>query len=212
MSLKISEEEYKRRLSIAKYNLEKYLNITNYYTSEELEKYYAKIDSYLRIRIDENVFLKNLIEKTIFFRSLGYSLEDISKMIYNFPSLLHMDKREVLIKYLLLGKIVVSNTLVCDRDDIILNHTKDLICGKELLYARIMFFLTVDDINQRKNEITRRKTLKITSNEFFNTYRIDKQKLLKLFPFNSASMKIICSWKENEDVMKKLFDNGIELK
>ena len=61
MSLKISEEEYKRRLSIAKYNLEKYLNITNYYTSEELEKYYAKIDSYLRIRIDENVVLKNLI-------------------------------------------------------------------------------------------------------------------------------------------------------
>lgn len=169
MSLKISEEEYKRRLSIAKYNLEKYLNITNYYTSEELEKYYAKIDSYLRIRIDENVFLKNLIEKTIFFRSLGYSLEDISKMIYNFPSLLHMDRRDVLIKYLLLGKIVVSNTLVCDRDDIMLNHTKDLICGKELLYARIMFFLTVDDINQRKNEITRRKTLKITSNEFFNT-------------------------------------------
>lgn len=212
MPLKISEEEYKRRLSFAIYNLEKYLNITNYYNNEELEKYYDKIDGYLRIRIDENMFLKNLIEKTIFFKSLGYSLKDISKMIYNFPSLLHMDKRDVLIKYLLLGKIVVSNTLVCDRDNIMLNHTKDLICSKELLYARIMFFLTTGNINQRKNEITRRKTLKITSNEFFKTYRIDKQKLLKLFPFNNGSMKIICSWKENEEVMKKLLDNGIELK
>lgn len=212
MSLKISEEEYKRRLDSVKYNLEKYLNISNYYKKEELVKYYDKMNSYLRTRIDDNVFLNNLIEKTILLKSLGYSLKDISRMIYNFPSLLHMDKRDVLIKYLLLGKIVVSNTTFCDRDNIMINHTKDLICSKELLYARIMFFLTSENINQRKCDITRRKVLKNTSEEFLTSYKINKQQLLKLFPFNNNSMKIICSWNENEEIVNKLINNGIELK
>ena len=184
--------------------LEEYLHLSNYYNSEQIQKFYEKILNGSFKRMTEDKILEYIETFIDLFQLLDFNEFEIITAINNEPSLLHADKYDLLSKYLILSKVVDKDGICC-RDDIFINHPKDLRISLKLLYARIMFLINNQDV-MRNSNITRRKVLKITNEEFRKIYcrNITNDELISLYPFNSEDYQNIFNWPENLHIKEKI--------
>ena len=137
------------------------LFLLEHLTKDECVKFREKIEKYLNNRSSKETFFKNLDGTVEFLEKIGLNYHEIIMCIFNWPSIIHSDKNDLLYKYLVLGIPKRYNLSDIDRDDILVNHPKDLMTGIDTVYARIMFFLSEESKDvTRKNVITRRKLLK----------------------------------------------------
>lgn len=184
--------------------IEKRLFVSTLLSAEKANNFYNTIAKYLSNRSRVITFLENLDKTIQFYELMGFTYEKMLFSIERWPSIIHAQKEDLLYKYLLLGKLVNSNGLP-GRDDIVLNSPKDLMTGLDTLYARTMYFLS--DISKgvvRTENITRRKLLKITNEEFMKSYFVSKEELLKMFPFDYSCMAEVMSWPENKEIVDKM--------
>lgn len=112
---------------------------------ELLSRLYEQVEDYLKeLRFSsEETFNTYLLDLKDFFYRIGYSYEDAVEVIINWPSIIHTAKNELFYKYLILGKVVNSDTLECDRDNILKNHPKDFITSPKVMYARIKWLISL---------------------------------------------------------------------
>lgn len=199
--------------------LEDKLFLSCFLTDEEIKIFHSKILEYIGNRTPFETFKVNLDNTILFFEKvLGYNYNQIITCIGNWPSVIHADKEDLFYKYLLLSKVHNIN-----RDDIFVNHPKDLMIGLNLLNARIEFFSSDESENLvRKKEITRRKLFKTTSQEFEISYSITKEQLLKKYPYderlfgdlfsNDCNRLVVVNYsryKNGYEIVKKgMSDNG----
>ena len=142
----------------------------------EIEKFYEIISGYLKNRSTEETFLKNIDETISFFVLVGVDYRDMLISIMNWPAIIHANKEELFIKFLMLAEIVSWRTGELARMNILINHPKDLMTGIDTIYARISFLSSDSGKALLRNEgITRRKILKVTHTEFEDMYRISKE-------------------------------------
>ena len=77
--------------------LEQFLN------EKEIEKFYAMISHYLLNRSTKDTFLKNIDETISFFELVGVDYRDMLISIMNWPAIIHANKEELFIKFLMLN-------------------------------------------------------------------------------------------------------------
>lgn len=176
------------------------LDLREFLSPLQIEKFYLIIAKYLTNRTTLETFKANFEETLDFYSSLDISLGDALSSIMKWPSVMHANKEELFKKYLLLAKVVDASTGEPVRDDVIINHPKDLMTGFELMYARTMFFLNPELDMVRNNNITRRKLIKTTNDEFEQIYGISKADILSRYPVPENILDILLSWDENGKV------------
>ena len=170
----------------------------------EIEKFYETISGYLKNRSAEETFLKNIDETISFYELVGVDYRDMLISIMNWPAIIHANKEEIFIKFLMLAEIVSWRTGELARMNILINHPKDLMTGIDTIYARLSFLSSNSGKALLRNEgITRRKILKVTHSEFAEMYKIGKKELLELFPFTEEALKEIMSLKANREYVEK---------
>ena len=194
-------------------NLKQYLSdrlcLDQFITSEEKKNFFAIISHYLLNRSTIETFIKNLEETVLFYEFVGVSYTDMIRSICNWPAVIHANKEELFIKYLLLADVVSYRTGELARDNILINHPKDLMTGLDTIYARIRFLQSEDaEVFLRNERITRRKVLKITHSEFEEIYRVDKESLLKMYPFTPDALEDIKEWELNRELVEKYEKKG----
>lgn len=194
--------------------LEKKLFLKEFLTSNECIEFYEKISSYLANRSKVETFYNNLDETISFLEKLGLDYRSIITSIYNWPAIIHSDKKALLDKVLLIRSIEGKGISNINSIDIIVNHPKDLMTGIDTIYARIQFFLSdaSKDVT-RKDAITRRKLFKITNSEFENSYFISKDQLISNYPYTEKIENYIRSLEINKDIVDKFNkkDDNIKL-
>lgn len=176
------------------------LKLDEILTDEEKNLFWETLDKYLTDnRIPFNTFLHYLDSTRILYVTLlHFSLKDMIKAIMISPSIIHSSKNDLYDKYLILAKISPAKDL-SGRDDIFLNHPTDLRIGINTLYSRIMFLL---DIGILSKNITRNKLLKITNEEFVETYNISKETLINRYPFDKKALDKVKNWPENKEFLQ----------
>ncbi len=187
------------------------LFLLEHLTKDECVKFREKIEKYLNNRSSKETFFKNLDGTVEFLEKIGLNYHEIIMCIFNWPSIIHSDKNDLLYKYLVLGIPKRYNLSDIDRDDILVNHPKDLMTGIDTVYARIMFFLSEESKDvTRKNVITRRKLLKITNKEFEEFYGISRDNIVSKYPFTKDSLKNVLSLDYNKEVVERFYGNSKE--
>ena len=170
----------------------------------EIERFYSMISHYLLNRSAQDTFLKNIDETVNFFELLGVNYRDMLISMMNWPAIIHANKEELFIKFLLLAEVVSYKTGELARYNILINHPKDLMTGIDTIYARLCYLKTDDAKILLRNEgLTRRKILKVTHTEFEDMYGIGKEELLFKFPFTHDSLKDIMNWEANREFVEK---------
>lgn len=186
--------------------LDNILNLTKNLNDVELEQFYMIMENYLKSRsLIETVFynlnmLKSCLEEE------GLDEKEIIYAIMNNPSYIHADKADLSLCFAIISVIQDSKTGNYMKDDIIINNGKLLRGNASLLYARvkhIMHLIDTEDPILRNKYITIRKVLKITNQEFENTYKMSKEDLLSRYPFVFGSIEEINSWNEKYMSMKE---------
>lgn len=178
--------------------LEQFLN------EKEIEKFYAMISHYLLNRSTQETFLKNIDETISFFELVGVDYRDMLISIMNWPAIIHSNKEELFIKFLMLANVVSWRTGELARYNILINHPKDLMTGIDTIYARLTYLQTEHAKVMLRNEgLTRRKILKVTHTEFEEMYRINKEDLLTTYPFTPEALKEIMSWESNREFVER---------
>lgn len=175
------------------------LDLEEFLKPIEVKKFYLIIAKYLTNRTTSETFEKNFEETLDFYSFLGFSISDALHGIMGWPAIMHANKEELLKKYLVLAKVVDSSNVPI-RDDIMVNHSKDLMTGFDLLYARTMFFLDADLDMVRHDNITRRKLIKTTNDEFEKIYRISRESLLDRYEVPKNVLDSLLSWDENDEI------------
>ena len=190
-------EELKRVLN-EKLFLEQFLN------EKEIEKFYAMVSHYLLNRSTQGTFLKNIDATIEFFEMVGVNYRDMLTSMMNWPAIIHSNKDELLIKFMLLADVVSFRTGELARYNILINHPKDLMTGIDTIYARLCYLQSDHAKILLRNEgITRRKVLKVTHSEFEEMYRINKEDLLSRYPFTPEALEDIMSWESNREFVEK---------
>lgn len=184
--------------------LEDRLFVKEYLTPELEIKFYEIIFNYLKNRTAVETFDNNLRDTVSFYEIVGVSYPDMIKSIMNWPSIIHADKNELFKKYLLLALVVNSEDNSCDRDNIIVNHPKDLMTGFDTIYARIMHLSKLSSEGELRTErITRRKLFKITNSEFEQSYGLSKEDLLRIYPVNGMVFEVLKQHNLNKELVEK---------
>ena len=190
-------DELKRILN-EKLFLEQFLN------KDEIDKFYAMISHYLLNRSTQETFLKNIDETISFYELVGVDYRDMLISMMNWPAIIHSNKEELFIKFLLLANVVSWRTGELARYNILINHPKDLMTGIDTIYSRLCYLQSEHAKILLRNEgLTRRKILKVTHNEFEEMYKINKEELLSKFPVTPEAIKEIMSWESNREFVEK---------
>ena len=122
----------------------------------------------------------------------------------NWPAIIHSNKEELFIKFLMLANVVSWRTGELARYNILINHPKDLMTGIDTIYARLCYLQTDHAKIMLRNEgLTRRKILKVTHSEFEEMYKINKEDLLSNYPFTPEALKEIMSWESNREFVER---------
>lgn len=185
------------------------LFLDSFLDEEHLIDFYLRIDKYLKNRSSVKTFFNNVDETISFLEKIGLDYNQIILCIYNWPSIIHADKKDLFNKYLLIIKPLHYGLGDYDRDDILINHPKDFMTGIDTLYARIEFFLSPssNDVT-RKEMITRRKLFKVTHSEFELMYNIKKDVLLSMYPLTDDIIKSIMEYDENKEVVGRFYGDS----
>ena len=189
-----------------KNKLEELLFLKEFLSPEEEESFYVMVETYLKNRSSIDTFYSNLKETIHFYETIGIETKDMLHSIMLFPSIIHANKDDLLFKYMLLFKIKKPETGLTSRNEIIINHPKDLMTGAETIYSRI-YFLSENAENYRTNDITRRKVLKTTSAEFKETYGLSKEELLQKYPLTPQIVESIINLPQNKELVQKYEEN-----
>ena len=189
-------------------DLKKVLNdklfLEQFLDEKEIEKFYAMISHYLLNRSTKDTFLKNIDETISFFELVGVDYRDMLISMMNWPAIIHSNKEELFIKFLMLANVVSFRAGELARYNILINHPKDLMTGIDTIYARLCYLQTEHAKVLLRNEgLTRRKILKVTHTEFEEMYKINKEELLSKFPFTKEALKDIMSWESNREFVEK---------
>ena len=184
------------------------LCLREYLDDSQREEFYSVISEYLKNRSSMDALAKNLDELNDFFRKLNYDYISEITVIKNWSAIIHTDKNDLFYKYLVMARILNKDTFESIRDDELLNHGKDFMTSIRLLYARVRYLDAHPEL-VGGSFITRRKTLKITNEEFLNSYNISKDALLQLFPWNREALELVLSWEENSEILANLETVGV---
>ena len=187
---------------VLKQKLEEILFIKENLNPIQEEKFYLIMSKYLLNRSAIDTFLKNLNETVKFYELIGVTYDKMLTSIMKWPAIIHSDKNDLYHKYLLLAGIVNINTGECDRDNIFIEHPKDLMTGFDTIYARMMYFKR-SDANVKNEYITRRKVFKTTNTEFKDFYGVSKEELLRLYPVNESVIEEIKGWEQNRELVAR---------
>ena len=79
------------------------LFLLEHLTKDECVKFREKIEKYLNNRSSKETFFKNLDGTVEFLEKIGLNYHEIIMCIFNWPSIIHSDKNDLLYKYLVLG-------------------------------------------------------------------------------------------------------------
>ncbi len=187
-----------------KMELDKRLFLDQFVTPEVKETFFSIIEKYLGNRSRIETFLNNLDGTIEFYELIGIDYADMISSIMNWPAIIHADKKELFVKYLLLADVVSWRTGELARENILVNHPKDLMTGVDTIYARIAYLSTDNGTLLLRNEnLTRRKILKVTHNEFEEMYHIDKERLLERFPLTVESLETVKEWDLNRELVER---------
>lgn len=189
-------------------NLKQILNeklfLEQFLDEKEIEKFYAMISHYLLNRSTQETFLKNIDETISFFELVGVNYREMLISMMNWPAIIHSNKEELFIKFLMLANVVSWRTGELARYNILINHPKDLMTGIDTIYARLTYLQTENAQALLRNEgLTRRKILKVTHSEFEEIYRINKKDLLSTYPFTQEALEDIMNWESNREFVER---------
>lgn len=180
------------------------LFLEQFLTEKEIETFFEVISNYLLNRSTKETFLKNIDGTIGFYELVGVEYRDMIFSIMKWPAIIHADKEELFIKFLMLADVISWRTGELARMNILINHPKDLMTGIETIYSRLCYLQSDYGKNVLRNEgITRRKILKVTHGEFAKMYKIGKKELLELFPFTEEALEEIKNWKSNREFVEK---------
>lgn len=184
--------------------IEEKLFVSSFLSPDETKRFNTIIDTYVKkIRLTKealSIYLDNINK---FYEIVGINQVNKLHSIMKWPSIIHANPMELLNKYMIMG--YMDNTLeYSERDNILINHPKDLITSTSLLYARIMYFKTEEDTNTRNDSLSRKKIIKTTNNEFETSYNITKEALINKYPFNEIAKNNVYSLDSNKEIINKL--------
>lgn len=189
--------------------LEEKLFLSSFLDEKKCDEFYQMISNYLKNRSSLETFAKNLDDLKDLYEILNIDHKSMLNSIMVWPAIIHANKQELLYKYLVSTTVVDSKGFSA-RKDILINHPKWFMTSLSLIYARVMFFLNEESNNvTRKNEITSRKIFRITNDDFFKSYGLTKEELIKKYPINEEGLKNILSWEENTEIYEKLKERNI---
>lgn len=184
--------------------LKEKLFLEQFLDEREIEKFYAMVSHYLLNRSTQETFLKNIDATIEFFELVGVDYRDMLISMMNWPAIIHSNKEELFIKFMLLSDVVSFRTGELARYNILINHPKDLMTGIDTIYARLCYLQSEDAKVLLRNEgLTRRKILKVTHSEFEDMYKISKEDLLSQYPFTVDALNEIKSWESNREFVEK---------
>ena len=191
-------------IDVCKNILEDKLNISCFLNEEEQNVFCKQIYSYIYPRIMTNTILISYLDETItFLQKLDFSHEDIISTLYNSPSLLQANKRDMLSKYLMLSPIVDSNGKKI-RKDIMINSPKHLVRSASSIYARIIYLLNIG-----LSSITKWYVLKMTNKEFEERFHITNDELMKMYPYDDSKINELLEWPGNEEIKEKITQSRV---
>lgn len=188
--------------------------ILNRFKFDNEEQYKVLCDSLVNYIINcraSSKYFKGNIDKIIdTFKLLNYSEQEIICMITKEPSLLHEDKDKMLWKILLFAKVYDRDTNESIRLSKLINNPRILRISEDVLYARIKYLESeIGKTYLRKDGfLSYRQIIKCTHEEFKNSYGIDKDKLLELYPFDEKAQRDVIFWKENETLLNNIYEKG----
>ncbi len=180
--------------------LEKRLNLKKYYNSKQIDEFYDSLDKYV---IKRKIYLNDLTdcldEGLDYLNLLGFNFAESIEIFKNYPPIIHVNKRDFLTKYLLLACLKEKDgTLI--RKEIVLYNPKYLIIGLKTLYARYKFFLE----QQRSKYLTKYYLLKMTNQEFKNTFDLGMDEVIETYPFDETVIKEFLDWPENKEIKENI--------
>ena len=184
--------------------LKEKLFLEQFLDEREIEKFYAMVSHYLLNRSTQETILKNIDATIEFFELVGVDYRDMLISMMNWPAIIHSNKEELFIKFMLLSDVVSFRTGELARYNILINHPKDLMTGIDTIYARLCYLQSEHAKVLLRNEgLTRRKILKVTHSEFEDMYKISKEDLLSQYPFTGDALNEIKSWESNREFVEK---------
>ncbi len=181
--------------------LDKKLNLNKILKEEEKNNFINAINKYFSTnRVTFDYFIKHLDRFIILYTYiLHFNLKDVINAITSSPTVIQEETEELFLKYLILAKMDnVGN--IQGRDDVFINHPKDLRIGINNLYGRLMFLLSGNGITRNDN-ISRKKLLTMTNDNWETTYKITKEQLINKYPLNKENIEEIKNWEENKNLL-----------
>ncbi len=176
---------------------------------EKYEKFYFTLINYVKnVRRKLDTFKNNINDVIELFISCGYNNNQIIDILTIEPSLLHSDKNSIFWRLLLLGKIYETSNNMCVRDEYIIVNPRILRISQDVMYARIKY-LESDEIKfklRKTDFLSVRQIVKNTHKEFKDSYGIDKDTLLALYPFDKKAQLEVISWHENKELLDNIYN------
>ena len=131
-------------------------------------------------------------------------------MVSKSPSILHLDKDDLLWRFLLLGKVIDTKTGKLARETYVLEKPRTFTISQDVLYARIKYLESEDGMpyRRKKDYLTVRQIIGSSKEEFENSYKISNDELLKKFPFDNAAQLEVVGWDVNEEILNTIWEKG----
>lgn len=181
--------------------LEERLNFESCFNLQETNEFINSIQQYLkRKEMTVKTFLRRMDETLELFDFLGFNYYESLTAIKNYPSIVQANKKDYFTKYLILGSLGIDeNNNEEYRKEIVIEHPKYLITSHKTLYARFKFLL-----EKSTKYLTKYYLLKITNQDFYNTFNIHNDDLIAKYPFNDAAFEEILKLPENAKYFNKI--------
>ncbi len=186
----------------SKREISKILNIDYFFDDKTKTLFFDVLEKYMeKKRKTIGVLLKDLDTTINFFNLINYDKERVAYIILRNPSILHSNKNDLYLKYLILDILGYDND-VSLRDKIFISKPKDYLIGVNLLYAR-MCFLSKLSSEKNINLLDETNLLKLTNEDFFIRYGITKEELISNYPLTESGISYIYSLPGNSIFNKK---------
>ncbi len=178
---------------------------------EKFKKFYSVMIEYIKkVRRNVPTFCENVNQIIELLDNCNYDNDQIIEMLTKEPSLLHANKNDLFWRILILGKVHDTKNGGTGRDVYLVQNPRILRISQDLMYSRIKYLES--DIGKqylRKDQNpTVRQITKITNEEFKNSYGIDKDILIKTYPFDNNAQLDVVSWKENKELLNSIYNKG----
>lgn len=200
----VKELNDEERIEILNFILDKF----DLEKNDETKLFYSALVSYIKtVRRDISSFKKNINEVIDLFSNCGYENSQIINILTKEPSLLHSNKNDIFWRILLLGKVFDTKNNGDVRFGYMIQNPRILRTSQDVMYARIKYLRSdkAKEFLRKDSSPTARQVTKLTHNEFFDSYNISKEELLRLYPFNDKAQLEVVSWPENKELLDNIF-------